>query len=227
MSLSTHATTILSALQHNPDPLSRAELADTYHMTQTEVVKAINELSGIYEIERLMSGFRLSNKDELPDLKEATPSEKILALLCFSVTRTYPRTISKRLNLPLRTVQSTLATLLNDKIISHRVPGTYYLTRNAAAYLANYYPHLNISAVTQGRIPIEDDTDNYTFTISRSTAKRKATDPVPASTPLTQATLTGIGEKILLLKELKDKAAATPAQHLTDLIIFLELHTEH
>lgn len=228
MSLSTNATVVLGALQQNSDPLSRGELAYNYGISETDVVRAINELGSIYQIERLMSGYRLSEAeiDDLPVLPIATPTEQILLLLSNAVTRIYPRTISRRLNLPLRTVQKTLDQLLQEKVVSHRVPGTYYLTQHAAAYLAEHYAGINISTVTQNRIPFEDSTDNYTFTISRTPAKRKASaETQPADTPV-YATLTGIPAKISLLKSLHAQQSAGDAKHLADLITFLELHTE-
>lgn len=231
MTISTNGTIILNSLQHSDDPLTRAELAEIHNLTQQEVVQAINELSDIYEIQRLMSGYLLHKDEELPNLALASPRESILALLCNSAIRIYPRTICKRLGHPLRTVEANLSHLLTEKVVSYRVPGTYFLSAAAAEYISTHYPNLKINVAVQKQIPIQDNIDNYTFTINRKTAGNKAPahkalpDTEPAEKQI-HITLGGIAEKISLLQQLQKNQSGKTGRHLTEMINFLQHHTE-
>lgn len=226
MSLTTNATNVLAKLQTADDPLTRYELANMLEITELELVRAIAELKQVYEIEVLNSGYRLLDKDSTPNLQDAGPEEQLLAIMATSLKRFYPLTLHKRTGLPQRVVDKTLQHLVDEKLVHHRSPGTYYLRQAAVDYINKHYPAIKVIPAVLSQITLEDNDNNYTFTIKSQTPKhlQLGPDALPAETT-SQFTLVEIPQKIDLLQQQLLQVPAEQAVHLQQLITFLQLHT--
>lgn len=218
MSISENATNVLNVLLDHSDPLTRAELAELTSTSEVQAVKAIIELSELYDISKTILGYKLEPDQDIIPLATASPRERLLAMLATSQTRLYAKTFSKPLALSTRKVMALLTSLLDEQYVNHRQPGTYYLTPAGLEHIRLVYPQLKVSPNVEARV--EHDSKDHVAPF------RIKTGPSNLASTVISDKLNNIDQKINLLNDLAKTLPDTNARQLIEVIAFLQYQQE-
>lgn len=126
---------ILNILEGQADPLTSHELAELSGFTQTEVLKALNELQSTHEIYKGPLGYKL--------LRASAPSDDLLAVLKFLASDSrarLPKTIRDLMEWPEEQLKPVLRSGKANGLLFMSHQGYYYLTPKAAELIAAHCP---------------------------------------------------------------------------------------
>ena len=166
--MSTPEQTILSILQDQEDPLTSSELADYSGFTQTEVLKALGELSKTYNIRKSIGGYKLLGTDAViptqqdsntkADIKQepiadairtetpkpTAPLRQLLVFFTLHNKSFMPKAIREQLQWQADYTKQMLNIARDSGLISYKNSGFYYLTTKGIAYIKQHFPAVEI-----------------------------------------------------------------------------------
>lgn len=217
--ISELAQRLLDLFKAQPDPISRAELADMLDSTEHEILKALGELKEVHPIEKLNSGYRLEPANTKIDSNDSQMVQ-LLTMLAGSTTRLFPRSIVTKLGLSSTQVKKLLNELQENGIVDVRTPGTYYFTTTGIEKIRTQYPDITIPVFVEAKAKtdVSDFSVNPTFNPGKKKNNKQHPEP--------DGTLTNVPEKISLLNSISQRYKGAPLQELKELICFLQKSQE-
>lgn len=171
--LSASALEIFTILQRNPAGLSRSMIVQLSGIDQKEVISALQEIEDVHDdLKRWRDGD--NNMYKLVNEKFELERDVLIALVRHK-TRIHPRTIAQQLHVLQCSVNDTLNALVQSKIVSVRLPGTYHVTVSGIAYIRTKYPTLALPDGFEKRCALEDQATSQAFSLGAFTLQVPST----------------------------------------------------
>lgn len=190
--MSTPEQTILSILKDQEDPLTSGELADCSGFTQTEVLKALGELSKTNNISKSIAGYKLlgtgsvtssqtantkasteptsiadTNNAEMP--KPTAPLRQLLVFFTLHNKSFMPKAIREQLQWQAGYTKQMLNIARDSGLISYKNSGFYYLTTKGIAYIKQHFPAVEIKPYVLDKVREH----SLVFTVAPESARAK------------------------------------------------------
>ena len=146
--MSTPEQTILGILQDQEDPLNKTELEDLTGFTQTEVLKALGELSKHHNIAKSIAGYKLTTGGAAAT-DAVTQSDELRQLLTFFTRHNkafLPKAIREELSWDKRYTAEMLSKCKQMGLVTPKNNGVYYLTPDGVQYVIKHYPDVEVKA---------------------------------------------------------------------------------
>ncbi len=146
--MSTPEQTILGILQDQEDPLNKTELEDLTGFTQTEVLKALGELSKHHNIVKSIAGYKLT-AEGAASTDVVTQSDELRQLLTFFTRHNkafLPKAIREELGWDKRYTAEMLSKCKQMGLVTPKNNGVYYLTPDGVQYVIKHYPDVEVKA---------------------------------------------------------------------------------
>lgn len=234
---------ILNILEGQADPLTSHELAELSGFTQTEVLKALNELQSTHEIYKGPLGYKLLRLEKASDDLAA-----VLKLLASEAKTRLPKTIRDLLNWPEERLKPVLRFGKNSHLLSMSDQGYYYLTLKGVEQLKASSPEFEVKPFVLDRIknppqPFAINPESRQSPVHKAKKERQSTSDnshpavfeakqiaslLAIKTPL--PTLSQPDVKLSILRELIkvfSPEAKAAASELRELVAFIEEYRKH
>lgn len=146
--MSTPEQTILGILQDQDDPLNKTELEDLTGFTQTEVLKALGELSKHHNIIKTIAGYKLATEGAAAT-DAATQSDELRQLLTFFTRHNkafLPKALREELGWDKRYTTEMLHKCKQSGLVIPKNNGVYYLSPAGVQYVIKHYPDVEVKA---------------------------------------------------------------------------------
>lgn len=146
--MSTPEQTILGILQDQEDPLNKTELEDLTGFTQTEVLKALGQLSKTYNIIKTIAGYRLVASGTVAAGENVQSNElrPLLTLFTRYNKAFLPKFIREELGWSKRNTAEMLAKCKQMGLVIPKNNGVYYLSPEGVQYIVRHYPDVEVKA---------------------------------------------------------------------------------
>src|SRR5690606_4713727 len=146
--MSTPEQTILGILRDQEDPLNKTELEDLTGFTQTEVLKALGELSKQHNIIKSIAGYKLVAEGAAA-IDAVTQSDELRQLLTFFTRHNkafLPKALREELGWDKRYTAEMLAKCKQLGLVLPKNNGVYYLSPAGVQYVIKHYPDVEVKA---------------------------------------------------------------------------------
>lgn len=146
--MSTPEQTILGILRDQEDPLNKTELEDLTGFTQTEVLKALGELSKQHNIIKSIAGYKLVAEGAAAT-DVATQSDELRQLLTFFTSHNkafLPKALREELGWDKRYTAEMLGKCKQLGLVLPKNNGVYYLSPAGVQYVIKHYPDVEVKA---------------------------------------------------------------------------------